>query len=142
MLAIDRDSLDILSDLNNAWAENHSGVPHEELDFSDDTFLFLLHNELIKAPETTVIEIEGDPLIVYEGMIYITPQGRGVLEAKEDAASEAGEIRRHNAKQEKQARFYNQTAVVSVIVSILSFAFGVIVEYRSGIMERIIDLIG
>ena len=141
MLVIDRQSLDMLTVLNNAWVDNQSGVPYADLNLTNDTFLFLLENHLIKAPKTVVIELEGEPLVCFDGMIYITPQGRGILEAREDAMSEASEIRRHNTKQEKQTRFYNQTAVASLSVSILSFAFGIIVEYHSGIMGHIISLI-
>lgn len=142
MLVIDRQSLNALKILGNAWSDNRSGVPYEELDFDDDTFLFLLNNQLIKAPQTIIANFHEEPLIFFDGMIYITPQGRGILEAREEAISEAEEIRHHNTKQEKQTRFYNQTAVASLIVSILSFTLGIIVEYQSGILGHIISLLG
>lgn len=141
MILLDKHSVQILKELTRAWEKGEKGVTYEALKPDPSTLLYLLENKLVKAPKTLVIPIEEETLVFPEGLIEITPLGRAVLEAREEAQSESQEVRRHNSKQERQTRFYNQTAVVSVFVSLLSFLLGVVVEYQSGIFRILVDLL-
>lgn len=72
-------------------------------------------------------------------LCYIRLDHAGVL-ALQSESEMAADVRRQNAKQEKQQRFENKIAVANVLVPIITFILGILTEHF-GIIEVLIELL-
>ena len=59
-----------------------------------------------------------------------------------DALEDFAKSLHKEAKQEKQQRFENKISVAGVLVSFVTFIFGLIVEHFMGIVGFVVDLLG
>lgn len=65
----------------------------------------------------------------------ITPLG-------EDALSEFEQTRQKQANEERQRRFQNKISVAQVLVPLITFILGLIVEHCAGLVSALSDLFG
>lgn len=72
-------------------------------------------------------------------LCYICLDSAGLL-ALQKESEVAADMRRQNAKQEKQKRFENNIAVANLLVPFITFILGIITE-RFGIIEAMIELL-
>lgn len=83
------------------------------------------------------------------GMVDLGPIGRHpapdtwvITAAGRDALSEFEERRDQEAKREAQQRLQNQIAVAQVLVPLVTFVLGLIVEHYSGLVSALAELLG
>lgn len=72
-------------------------------------------------------------------LCYIRLDSDGIL-ALQKESEVAADMRRQNAKQEKQQRFENNIAVANLLVPFITFILGILTE-RFGIIEALIELL-
>ena len=72
-------------------------------------------------------------------LCYIRLDSDGIL-ALQKESEVAADMRRQNAKQEKQQRFENNIAVANLLVPFITFILGILTE-RFGITEALIELL-
>ena len=72
-------------------------------------------------------------------LCYIRLDSDGIL-ALQKESEVAADVRRQNAKQEKQQRFENKIAVANLLVPFITFILGILTEHF-GIIELLIELL-
>lgn len=72
-------------------------------------------------------------------LCYIRIDSIGIL-ALQKESEVAADVRRQNAKQEKQQRFENKIAVANLLVPFITFILGILTEHF-GIIELLIELL-
>ena len=76
-----------------------------------------------------------------DGMYYLSPDGERVLAAHRNELRarelQAQEKAREKAEQERQQRFDNKIAVLNLLMPLITFVLGLIVEHFAGIVGTI-----
>lgn len=119
----DRDALQLIAD---RWGESRESILTAARDagFSDDAQNIERIGDLYARDL-----IQGTP-----ASLTLTPQG---LERLKELCEEAID----KAKKEKQQRFGNKLAVLSLLVSLVSFLAGLIVEHQVGVVENVVQIV-
>lgn len=103
----------------------------------------LIDRKLISIEYGNLIQSDGinsrdfyiAPLIDFEHLLKITPAGT-------DALQEFKEERRKQAQDEKQQRFENQVSVANLLIPLVTFILGLLVEHFSGVINLLLKLLG
>lgn len=117
----------------NAVANNGGSIGYTELmnqGLSDSVFDPLTDRALIRALHKSGV-LSGD-LSAY-GSVFISDDGRLRLRHLQHEAEE-------QAKQERQQRFDNKIAVANILVPLITFVLGILVEHYAGILSWILSL--
>lgn len=88
------------------------------------------------ATKNAIDELIGEKLIksIYgPNVLELTPLGANAYE-------EAKDIRNKDAENKKQQRFQNKISVASVLVPIVTFFLGIILEYKANIIDLFVSL--
>ncbi|MCD8384633.1 MAG: hypothetical protein LUC39_06700 [Clostridiales bacterium] len=97
---------------------------------------YLAGLELLKEEHHSPRSVGGGdcfaPLMVAEVRYRLTPKGEDALAAFEQVHQEKTEAKR-------QQRFENQVSVASVLVPLITFVLGLIVEHMAGIVGWVIS---
>ena len=86
---------------------------------------YLLENNLIEE-----CDFSSD---VYPGYVGVFATAHKITILGEDCINEFERNREQHSKQERQQRFDNKISVASVLVPLITFIVGILVEYLSGI---------
>lgn len=122
----------MLSDLNYAELVKAISAPIHQNDIPKERFNCLIDLKYIAASKFESRNL-GGVINIYASEWIITALGL-------DALNEFEQAHNQTSKNERQKRFENKIAVLNVLVPLITFFFGLLLQYFSNIIGLVIDL--
>ena len=119
----------------NELAKYKTGTVAAEIADSSPRTAHLIDQKLIETDELDAICYSPYDVQVCASAYRLTPAGENALAEFEQRCKE-------KAQAERQRRFQNKVSVASVLVPVITFVVGLLVEYCSGIADSAFRLFG
>ena len=107
--------------------------PHAPSKDEYERFVMLKREGLVKLNSWKPLSVPGHGEIPVQDTWIISEAGK-------DALADFEQARQQHTKQERQQRFENKVSVASVLIPLVTFLLGLLVEYYVGILAGVSSL--
>lgn len=113
-----------------------SGLSSDELERASH----LTEQGLLEEEHYNPHSVGGSGESIYIAPVFVTDRRYKLSPAGEDALCAFEQEHQEKAKAERQQRFENKISVASVLVPLITFFLGLVVEYYAGVVGLVVSL--